>query len=468
MGDRGEALEWWGSGRFGYPARGLAISNGAAAPPADQGYLLVRQLMSAQLGERREAARKLLKGRDLSLVPALVDALFYTPKRDRAELLEVLRGLTGEDAGTGYYEWVELVGRRTDLTGRPGYMAWKLSLLSRIDAAYQKIFYRDAPARLRLEEIVWGGVKLDGIPSLEDPPRVAAVAAVEAGFLTDRELVFGVSAGGAHHAYPLRYLSWHEMVNDVVGGEPVTLSYCTLCNSGIAYSGKTPEGGRRTFGTSGLLYRSNKLMFDRQTHTLWSNLTGEPVVGRLARSPVRLEILPSTVTTWEGWRSAHPDTTVLKLDDGFGQRWNYTYRPGAAEQARSGVSFPIWLKSKALAPKAEVYALRVGRHAKAYPIERVLQDKVVNDRLGEVDLVLIGDPNSGAVRAYRRDGRTFAPGRDERELRDESGSSWRITEEALLPEMATSSRLDRLPGHVSFWFAWYGFFPQTEVYGALR
>jgi hypothetical protein len=437
----------------------------AAPPPADEGYALVRQLMSKKDGERREAARKLLQRRDASIVPALVDTLFFTPKLARAELLATLRGLTGENAGTGYYDWVELVGRRTDLAPGPGYLEWKLSLLSRIDPAYRKVFYPGAPVRIRLEEIVWGGVRLDGIPALDDPPRVAAS---EAGFLTGNELVFGVSAGGAHHAYPLRYLSWHEMVNDAIGGEPVTLSYCTLCDSGIAYSGRTPEGERRTFGTSGLLYRSNKLMFDRQTYTLWSNLTGEPVVGRLARSPTRLDVLPATVTTWEDWRAAHPDTTVLKLDTGFGRRWNYTYTPGAADRARAGVSFPVWLKSKALAPKAEIYALRLGSHAKAYPVERVLQAGVVNDRVGGVDLVLIGDAKSGAVRAYRRDGRTFSPAREDRELRDESGTRWRITEEALLPQTDGAPRLDRVPGHLSFWFAWYGFFPQTEIYGAAR
>jgi uncharacterized protein DUF3179 len=199
-----------------------SIPAGGAKVPPEEGYGLARQLMSERLGERREAARKLLAGRDVSLIPALVDALFYTPKAARAELLEVLRGLTGEDAGQGYYDWVELVGRRAQLSGRPGYMEWKVSLLKRIDPAYEKIFYSGAPARIRLEEIVWGGVKLDGIPALEDPPRVPAT---EARFLTDRELVFAVSAGGAHHAYPLRYLSWHEMVNDVIGGEPITLSY---------------------------------------------------------------------------------------------------------------------------------------------------------------------------------------------------------------------------------------------------
>lgn len=230
------------------------------------------------------------------------------------------------------------------------------------------------------------------------------------------------------------------------------------------YSGSTPTGGRRTFGTSGLLYRSNKLMYDRQTYSLWSNLTGEPVVGRLARSPIQLEILPNTVTTWEAWRSAHPDTTVLKLDESYGRRWGYSYVPGAAERARAGVAFPVWLKSKALEPKAEIYGLRTGSHAKAYSIERVLREKVVNDRLGDVEVVLTGDPKSGAVRAYRRDGRTFSSGRDERELRDASGQAWRITEEALIPETEGAPALARLPGHLSLWFAWYGFFPQTEVY----
>jgi len=232
------------------------------------------------------------------------------------------------------------------------------------------------------------------------------------------------------------------------------------------YSGKTQTGERRTFGTSGLLYRSNKLMYDRRTYTLWSNLTGEPVVGRLARSPIRLEILPNTVTTWEAWRSDHPDTTVLKLDESFGQRWGYSYLPGAAQRARAGVAFPVWLKSNTLAPKTEIYGLRAGPSAKAYPVERILRERVVNDRLGEVELVLIGDQKSGAVRAYRRDGRTFSPGRDDRELRDASGRAWRITEEALIPESEGSSRLDRLPGHIALWFAWYGFFPQTEVYAA--
>lgn len=235
------------------------------------------------------------------------------------------------------------------------------------------------------------------------------------------------------------------------------------------YSGKTPKGERRTFGTSGLLYRSNKLMYDRQTFTLWSNLTGEPVVGRLARSPVRLEILPVTVTTWREWKAAHPDTTVTRLDDSFGRRWGYDYKPGAADRSRAGVRFPVWQKSKLLDDKTEVYALRSGNTAKAYPIDRVVKERVVNDRVGDLEVVLVGDPDSGAVRAWRRNGQRFSPGASSGELRDDTGRVWKITEEALVPAPAegeTPQKLERLPGHVSFWFGWFGFFPETEVYGA--
>jgi Protein of unknown function (DUF3179) len=200
----------------------LSPAAGAAGTTREEVYALVRQLTSVQGGERKEAARKLLEAPDPTLIPLLVDLLFFTPKLARGEIVEVLKGLSGEDVGDGYYDWVEYVGRRTDLASRPDYMELKVGLFSRIDPTFQKIFYPGAPARIRLEEIVSGGVKLDGIPPLEDPPKVPAA---EARFLRDDEQVFGVSLGGKHHAYPHRYLSWHEMVNDVIGGEPITLSY---------------------------------------------------------------------------------------------------------------------------------------------------------------------------------------------------------------------------------------------------
>ncbi len=421
---------------------------------------MIRTLMTGKPGEKTSAAKKLTAAKDLSLVPAMVDALFFTPSAQREPLLQVLRTLTGEDPGSRYYDWVELVGRRSDLRGGAGYLEWKASLLVKIDPGYRKIFTSGFPPRIAVEEIVWGGVPIDGIPALEEPPRVAAA---EGGFLSDEEKVFGVAAGGAHHAWPVRYLSWHEMVNDTVGAEPLTLSYCTLCGTAIAVSGRSPAGGRWTFGTSGLLYRSNKLMIDRQTGTLWNQLTGEPVLGPLTEKPVRLEPVAVTVTTWGAWRRAHPDTTVTQLDASFGASWGYDYRPGAADQRRRGVSFPVWQKSRALPAQEEIYGLRLGAKTKAWPLAALLRDRLVHDRLGDVDLLLVGDPASGAVRVYRRDGRTFQAGAAPAELRDETGRTWALTEEQLVPAGEGTAPLPRLPGVVAFWFGWYGFHPETEV-----
>jgi hypothetical protein len=408
-------------------------------------------------------ARRLIEAHDATLVPGLVDTYFFLPKNQRAEALSALAALTGERPGDRYHDWVELIGRRENLIAKPGYLPFKAELLARIDPRYQAVLYDGAPSRIRLEEVVFGGVPVEGIPALDRP---AHVAVAEATYLGDSERVFGVSVGGERRAYPLRILDWHEMVNDIVGEEPVTLSYCTLCGSGVLYSTRTPAGEAYTFGTSGLLYRSNKLMIDRQTQSLWLNLTGEAAVGRLAGSGVRLPVLPLVLTTWKEWRTRHPETTVLALDRQMERRWGFTYVPGAAERRRAGVSFPVWPRSAALDPKAEVYAVRLGERAKAYPVERALAERVINDRLGSDSLVVVCDADSGAVRAYRRGEQTFAPGSRPGELVDGEGRRWTVGEEALTPQDPGLAPLARLPGHQAFWFGWYSFFPNSELYGA--
>lgn len=438
-----------------------------------EGYRLVRNLITGEARERRRAAGRLIEARDPTLVPGIVDGLFFVPTKDRGVILNVLESLTGEQRGRRYLDWVEYVGSRTDLAPKEGYSEWKASLLSRIDPRLGDLV-RGATARIRLEEVVWGGVRFEGIPALDRP---AHVPATEAGYLRDDEEVYGVSAGGEHRAYPRRILSWHEMANDVVGGEPVTLSYCTLCGSAVLYSGRVDTGPGEgevertlTFGTSGLLYRSNKLMVDRDTGTLWSNITGEAVIGRLAEpppdgSPVpSLEPLPVTTTTWGEWRARHPETTVLALDEARARRWGFDYRPGAADRARQGVSFPVWQKSARLDPKTEVYTLRLGGVPKAYPLDRLESLGVVNDTVGGEDLVLVSDPASGAVRAYRRGGLVFARS-DDGSLVDDEGRPWSLTEEALVPPPeAGLDPLVRVPGNNAFWFGWFGFYPETLLY----
>lgn len=427
------------------------------------GYGLIQGLMSAERDERREASRALIERGDPGLVAGIVDALFFIPSRYRAEAFKTLEALAGTDAGASYWNWVEWVGAQTEIEPAPGYPEWKVTLLKLIDERYPKIFYPGAPSRIRLEEVVTGGVKLGGIPSLDHPKTVPAAAA---SYLKPDEEVFGVDLGGEQRAYPLRFLDWHEMLNDEVGGEPITLSYCTLCGSGILYSTRTPNGSRYTFGTSGLLYRSNKLMFDRETFSLWSNLTGEPVIGRLARGTIQLEVLPLTRTTWQEWSKRHPQTTVVARDAFDGTPWGFDYRPGKADERRRGVSFPVWLKNSGLEREAEVYALRLDGVAKAYPLELVLEEGLVHDIVGERPVVLIADPESGAVRMYERlAGQIFEPPEGDR-LEDAEGRVYTLTESRLEPDGDPElDPLGRLPGHISYWFGWYAFYPETELYG---
>ncbi|HEX3553364.1 MAG TPA: DUF3179 domain-containing protein [Thermoanaerobaculia bacterium] len=450
------------------------LSAGPASGVAGEGYGLLAALTSASAtgDERRAAARRLVESGDASLVPGLVDAYFFLPRNQRAEALAALVALSGERAGERYHDWVELLGRRPDLVARPGYLAWKAGLLARIDPRYPSLLYADAPVRIRVEEVVWGGVPVEGIPALDQP---AHVAAAQAGYLAGDERVFGVSLGGETRAYPRRIVDWHEVVNDVVGGEPVTLAYSSLCGAAVLYATRAAPGESYTFGTSGLLYRANKLMVDRQTRSLWSQLTGEPVIGRLAgpgrqgAAPARLAVLPLTLTTWQDWRDRHPETTVLALDRELERRSGFQYLPGAAERKRAGVVFPTGPagpRSAVLPPRTEVYAVRLDGRVKAYPLARALAARVIDDRVGGEPVVVVADPGSGAVRAYRRGERTFRRGPRADELVDGEGRRWTAGEDALLPQAAgpTLAPLPRLPGHPSFWSGWYAFFPDTELY----
>jgi hypothetical protein len=446
-------------------APAVAPGDGTAAPAVDYG--LVRELMSDQPRTRRAAARALLEVGEPALVPVVVDALFFLPAEARDGALRVLERLTGERRGRRYLDWVEVVGARADLGVPDGYREWKRSLLERIDPRYRAILPgEDAGAewvKLRLEEVVWGGVRVEGIPALERPPKVSAGEA-EA-FMQPGDRVLGVSLEGRHHAYPVKVLSWHEMVNDTLAGRPYTLSYCTLCGSAVLFDTSRVVDDALTFGTSGLLYRSNKLMIDRQTGSLWHNLGGEAVVGPMAAAGAALEMLPVTLTTWARWREGHPDTTVAQPDPAFGRRFGYEYTEGAADAKREGVSFPVWQKSARFDDRTEVLALFLDGRAKAYELEALAAARVVNDTLGAAPLVVLVGADGGA-RAYRRGERTFAPAPGEPgALVDQDGGIWTITEAALEPPSGSGFEpLERLAAHVAFWFGWFGFHPETEVF----
>jgi hypothetical protein len=219
-----------------------------------------------------------------------------------------------------------------------------------------------------------------------------------------------------------------------------------------------------TFGSSGFLYRSNKLMYDRQTDTLWHQLWGTPAFGRLAGSGLQLERLPVTLTTWAAWYADHPETKVMAYDTGFVR--DYSVGAAYAEYfASPDTMFPVWRRSERIPTKAWVFTQLIDGQPKAYPLTILAQERVVNDTLAGQTLVVIHDEGGHGARAYDRGGHTFSPASAGAadELLDETGRRWQVTEAALVAEGET---LARLPGHMAYWFGWYSFYPHTEIYGS--
>ena len=406
----------------------------------------VRALLSGDVAIRKDAARAILNSKDKSYIPSLLEIAFhYTATKDLDRYKEVnaiLQKLTGENRER-YFQWLQWIGAHPEIALRPDYLAVKKEVLSTIDPAFASFFHDEESLRIRAEEIVWGGVKKDGIPALKNPPHIPAS---KASYLRDSDRVFGVALENESRAYPLKIMDWHEMANDVVGGMSVSLSYCTLCGSAILYNGRIGDQ-TFTFGSSGLLYRSNKLMYDHQTESLWSELQGVPVVGKLANRKIKLEVLPIVTTTWGEWRRRHPETTVLSIETGF-QR-DYDTGPYKQYFESKDLMFPVPVLNDALQPKDFVFALRVGGAMKAYPLDLLLSKKILRDRVGEMDVVLVAETEGKSVRAYRCEAAV--------------DSTWKGSEESIVSPDGVQ-KCPRLPGHLAYWFGWYAQFPDTPLY----
>ena len=244
------------------------------------------------------------------------------------------------------------------------------------------------------------------------------------------------------------------------------------------YSTNIPEISDQPieFGTSGMLYRSNKLMYDRATETLWRQFVGEPVIGPLVNSGITLKKLPIALTTWGEWKASHPDTTVLSQITGVYQ--SDFYVPEDDPLAiyfdyfnSSRTMFPVWLQSEVLATKAQVLGVLLGGVPKAYSLRALMETPVLNDAIGEHGLVVVTDPLHGGARAYLadRDGVriTYEEGLGgelgARTIADSSGVTWRVTEEGLVPGDG-SAPLARIPTNNAFWFGWFSNNPLTLVY----
>ncbi|MCH8333116.1 DUF3179 domain-containing protein [Candidatus Sumerlaeota bacterium] len=377
---------------------------------------------------------------------------------------ESLVRLSGQDFGLDWRQWSEWWWSQDDAPEHLGFPLFQANIYSRIDSTFTELMHSYLPTTIRRDEIVWGGVRFDGIPALIEP-EVAPAGSPDAAIYEESEPVFGIAFNGEARAYPLRIMDWHEMVNDTVGGRRFFISYCTLCGSAVAYDAIVPGMGRLIFGSSGFLRRSNKLMYDRATHSLWSAIEGRPLLGPLAQShpELRLGRLPVVRTSWGEWKRRHPETTVLTVNTGYDR----DYKPGRAYGeyfASPDTMFPVAQRNDRLKAKDWVFALLLNGQPKAYPLAAFRESPVLHDSFAGLDIVLIGFAELKEVRAYQSDGRRFSL--DARgELRDEQdGALWSWDEVQISGPGGVA--FPRLPGHLAYWFGWYAAFESTELYSA--
>ena len=332
------------------------LMNVLAFDPTDEAEAALARVVAADDTRFIAVLIELMRARQIGLVRNL----------GLDEYIPAIETLSGQFFGSGWYEWVEWYGG-TDLVPPPGFTSWKGRVLSRIDVRFAEFLQDSYASTIRVEEIAWGGVVVDGIPALTNPDMLPAN---EADYMQPWDAVFGIAINGDARAYPLRILDWHEMANDVVGGVPVSLAYCTLCGAAVAYDGRASDGNTYTFGSSGFLFRSNKLMFDRQTRTLWNQLTGKPVLGELVETDVTLDLLPVVLTTWDAWQEQHPETVVVDIATGYDR----VYTPGAAYGdyfSAEHTMFPVWQRDDDRATKDWVYTLNIDDTPKAYPVDQL-------------------------------------------------------------------------------------------------
>ena len=401
---------------------------------------------------RTSSRQWMLKRGKTDVVPVLIRSLRFFPE-DASQTLHALKQLTGQELGKHWFDWMVWL-EANPIEPFEKNEIYIEKFFKRIDPQFEVFFEPGIDRHIKLDEIVWGGVRKDGIPALTEPNLIAAN---KADYLRENELVFGVSINGDTRAYPYRIMDWHEMFNDTIGGVSVSLAYCTLCGSGILYKTNIKEGEPPLiFGSSGFLYRSNKLMYDQKTHTLWNQFSGKPVVGQLTNSEIELEVLPVVTTTWGEWLKQHPDTKVLSLETGYSR----DYTPGAPYGAyffSEELMFPAFVDDQTLQQKDKVFGLRISGAKKAWPLKLFKQTKVINDRVGIIPIVLIGDEASSTVRAYRSEGKNFTL--DKKGALVSDNKEWQLTENELIGP--NDEKLSRLPGHVAYWFAWSSYFPDT-------
>lgn len=227
-----------------------------------------------------------------------------------------------------------------------------------------------------------------------------------------------------------------------------------------------------------MLYRSNKVMYDRATNTLWSQLRGEPIVGELVGSGIALEVLPVALTTWGEWLAEHPDTRVMSRRTGYyaSARYEREDDPRSiyfAYREDEETMFPVWRRDGRLPPKQQVLGVEAAGARKAYSIAALRRFRIVNDTLNGVNVVVIASAESSDALAFARGDRQFMLPPDARRslpdtLVDYDGGEWRVTRDALVNSADPGQTLAALRAGVVFWFGWHMTYPDAALYDGAR
>jgi len=315
-------------------------------------------------------------------------------------------------------------------------------------------------------QLVNGGPGPDGIPALT-VPRVVSAAEGD-GFLDPEGLVLGVVVNGESRAYPHNVLWWHEIVNDVLGGRPILVTYCPLTGSGLVFDPAIADQPLQ-FGTSGLLFDNNLVMFDRSTQSLWSQMRVEAICGSFSRTVPRL--LPVVQSTWAAWKALHPETTVVSFETGFRRNYNQ-YPYGSYDQLTNGqILFPHSFIDPRRPLKELVLGIREGEVSRAYPYTALGERTVINDSVSGREVVIVFDRTSQMALPFERqvDRRTLTFEPVEATgfpftFRDrETGSTWDLRGRAMSGPLA-GAELTPVATYSAMWFAWASFNRGTEIY----
>ncbi len=326
------------------------------------------------------------------------------------------------------------------------------------------------PEFARLSEaVVSGGPGRDGIPPIDDPHFVPAKEMN--GLLDPEDVVFILDYGGEVKVYPQPVLVWHEIANDTVAGEKLSVTYCPLTGSTVAFKGRSPEGEPLTFGTTGRLVNSNLLMYDRTSESEWPQILGRAITGPLAGDS--LTEIPLLWTTWQRWKE-RGDRAAPVLSTRTGVLRSYGSDPygsySASEKgyyANDNLLFQPLNKSDRFPPKEIMIGVKSGPRRTAFRKTSALEKGVWNFEVGNTPMVALGNPSLKTVEVFERSldnrpGEVFEfRGRDGNSLFDRAGGVWKREGPGL-----------RGPGGVELpaanfyevmWFAWYAFFPETRV-----